>query len=315
MRVLRLLFLLPALFLLLQACSESPEAPLRLGTNVWPGYEPLYLGQQLNLIDREAIRLIEYPSASEVIRAFRNRALDAAALTLDEVLLLQQDGIPVSVILVLDISNGGDVIMARQEIADMSGLKGRRVAVESGALGAYVISRALEIHGLTLADIEVKHLEVSAHEDAYRDGVVDAAVTFEPVRTQLLNQGAHELFSSREMPGEIVDVLVVHSRMLEQQPQRLRALIAGWFATLAELQQQPGSSAALIAQRLRVTPAEVIAGYQGLELPSREENRQLLSSRGPLHTTIERLSATMQKNGLLRSTSAPATLLVDDLAQ
>lgn len=315
MKVLHQLFLIPALLLLLQACSEAPQPPLRLGTNVWPGYEPLYLAQHQGLIDPVAVRLIEYPSASEVIRAFRNHSLDAAALTLDEALLLQQDGIPISVILVLDISNGGDVIMARQEIADMAGLKGRRVAVESGALGAYVISRALEIHGMSLADIEVKHLEVSAHEAAYRQGVVDAAVTFEPVRTQLLNQGAHELFTSREIPGEIVDVLVVHSTLLEQQPQRLRALIDGWFAAVGELQHRPDSSAAILAQRLRVTPAEVIAGYQGLELPDREENRQLLRSGGPLHTTIERLSATMQKKGLLRNTSSPATLLVNDLVQ
>lgn len=308
MKALRLLLLLP-LILVLQSCSETVTPPLRLGTNVWPGYEPLYLARQLGHIDSKEVRLIEYPSASEVIRAFRNHALDAATLTLDEALLLQQDGIPVSVILVMDISHGGDVIMARSEIADMSALKGKRIAVESGALGAYVISRALEIHGMQLADIDVKHLEVSAHEAAYRNDEVDAAVTFEPVRTQLLNQGAHEIFSSREMPGEIVDVLVVHNDLLEQQKTRLNKLLSGWFKALDELQQNPDSSALILSQRLKVTPAEVLLGYEGLKLPSQEENRKLLAPTGSLHNTIERLSATMQQHGLLRDSSSSTTLI------
>ncbi len=308
MRLFRLLFLLP--LLLLGACSEQEGAPIRLGTNIWPGYEPLYLAQHLNHLNQASIRLIEYPSASEVIRAFRNRSLEAAALTLDEALLLQQDGVPVSVILVMDISDGGDVIMARREIADMAGLKGKRVAVESSALGAFVVSRALEIHGMSLEDIEVRHLEVSAHEPAYRKGEVDAAVTFEPVRTQLLAQGAHEIFNSREMPGEIVDVLVVHNTLL-QQPNRLKALLDGWFAALDHLNSQPEGAASIIAQRLQITPDEVLRSYRGLQLPSREENRQLLAPNGPLFTTVQRLSATMRQGGLLHTESSAAQLIHD----
>lgn len=64
---------------------------LRLGTNVWPGYEPLYLAAEHEAWpSRFNVRMVEYPSATEVLRAFRNRALEAAALTLDEVLLRQQ---------------------------------------------------------------------------------------------------------------------------------------------------------------------------------------------------------------------------------
>lgn len=257
---------------------------------------------------------MEYPSASEVIRAFRNRSLEAAALTLDEALLLQQDGIPVSVILVMDISDGGDVIMARKDVANMVALKGKRVAVESGALGAYVIARALELHGLKLAEIEVRHLDVSAHEAAYRDGEVDAVVTFEPVRTQLLNQGAHEIFSSREMPGEIVDVLVVHNAMLEQ-PQRLQSLVKGWFSALDHLKNQPQSAAGIIAKRLGVTPQEALDSYQGLQLPSRQENQQLLSDSGSLHVTVERLGATMRENALLRGEASSKALLFDGMVK
>lgn len=308
MRFLRHLLLLPLLWVLFGCSGGEPQQPIRLGTNIWPGYEPLYLAQHLDLIKPSDVRLVEYPSASEVIRAFRNRSLEAAALTLDEALLLQQDGIPVSVILVTDISDGGDVIMAREAIADMAALKGKRVAVESSALGAYVISRALEIHNLKLAEIKIKHLEVSAHEAAYRNGEIDAAVTFEPVRTQLIKQGAHEIFTSREMPGEIVDVVVVHNSLLEQ-PQRLKNLMDGWFGALDYLKNQPQSAAGIIARRLKISPQEVPGSFDGLQLPSREENQRLLAEGGALYTTVKRLSATMQQNGLLRGESSASALI------
>jgi len=83
----------------LAGCGVEPAPPLRIGTNVWPGYEPLYLARELGYLDPRSVHLVEYPSASEVIRAFRNHAIEAAALTFDEVLLLTQDGFKPRVVL------------------------------------------------------------------------------------------------------------------------------------------------------------------------------------------------------------------------
>ncbi len=125
------------------ACGEAPQTPMRIGTNVWPGYEPLYLARDLTYIDERFVRLVEYSSASQVIRAYRNGAIDAAALTLDEVLLLAQDELEPRVVLVMDVSHGGDVILGQAGLQDMRDLKGKRVGFEDTALGAYVLARAL----------------------------------------------------------------------------------------------------------------------------------------------------------------------------
>ena len=56
------------------------DQPIRIGTNVWPGYEPLYLARSLQDWQQDGdIVLVEYPSSTEVIRAFRNRAIESAA--------------------------------------------------------------------------------------------------------------------------------------------------------------------------------------------------------------------------------------------
>ncbi|RPI40603.1 MAG: hypothetical protein EHM59_21520, partial [Betaproteobacteria bacterium] len=132
-----------AFALAVPGCVRAPEPPLRIGTNVWIGSEPLYLARELGHLDAKAVQLVEYPSASEVLRAFRNQAIDGMVISLDELFGLAIDGLKPRIVLVTDISRGANVVVGRQGMESMHDLKGKRVAVESGALGAYVLSRAL----------------------------------------------------------------------------------------------------------------------------------------------------------------------------
>jgi NitT/TauT family transport system substrate-binding protein len=302
-----------ALVCLLAGCGQEAPKTLHLGTNVWPGYEPLHLARNLEGWQEDNIRLVEYPSATEVLRAFRNRSLEAASLTLDEVLLLRQDDIPIKVVLVHDISAGGDVILARPNIDSVKSLRGKRVGLESNALGAFVITRALELNGLDSKDIEIVPLDVNTHESAYLDNRVDAVVTFEPVRTKLLNAGAKEIFSSLEIPNEIVDVLVVHEDYIEKSPQVIRHLVEDWFEALAFMEKDMNNAAHILAQRLKVRPEEVIASFDGLHIPSRQESKELLGGPSPkLKDTLKHLQRILVANALIDDNVDIGNLLTAD---
>src|SRR3954465_14446694 len=153
-RTLRLLAcaaLLAALF----GCMREPETALRIGTNVWIGSEPLYLARELGRLDPQMVQLVEYPSASEVLRAYRNQAIDGMVISLDELFGLAADGLQPRVILVVDVSNGADVVVGRPGMRSMRDLKDKAVAVESGALGAFVLSRALAVNNMQPGDVNV----------------------------------------------------------------------------------------------------------------------------------------------------------------
>ncbi len=270
------LILLP----LLAGCS-APEEPFRVGTNIWIGYEPLYLARAQGDDDDTPIRLVAMSNATEVQRAMRAGMLEAAALTLDEVLVLRQDDLDLRVVLVMDFSNGADVLMARPEITSLEGLRGRRIGVESSAVGAVLLQGALEVAGLEIDDVELVHLAVDYHERAYMQGEVDAVVTFEPVRTQLLNAGAHTLFDSSRIPDRIVDVLVTTAAIAEARGDTLRRLIAGHFAAVELLRQEPLKAAQVMVARQGISAEEIVSSYKGLSIPDLAENRRLLAARHP----------------------------------
>lgn len=298
-----------AIILLLAFSSTSSAESLRVGTTLWPGYEPLHLANEIKAFKTD-IRMIHYPSTSGVLRAFKNRTVEAAALTLDEVVSLSESNIPVEIILVLDISEGADVIMAKPKLKNMQGLIGARVAVESTAVGAYTLSRALEVHNIDISKITLVNVENSSHKDAYDKDLADAVVTYEPVRTQLLNNGAVEIFNSKEIPGEIIDVLVVHKDIIESHDDELFDITQGWFKALKQMKDEPVDSYKFIASRMKVTNREAKESYYGLSLPSLDENKKLLTgSPAPISQTFDRLTEHMKRSGLIRQNTTHKAVL------
>lgn len=77
---------------LMLGCDSGQTNSIRVGTNAWPGYESGYLAEAKQLYGAAKIRMRQFSSATEVLRAFRNETIDVAALTLDETLLLAQEG-------------------------------------------------------------------------------------------------------------------------------------------------------------------------------------------------------------------------------
>lgn len=266
---------------LLSACVREPEPPLRIGTNVWIGSEPLYLARELGHLESASVRLVEYPSASEVLRAFRNQAIDGMVISLDELLGLAADGLDPRVILAVDISHGADVVVGRKGMQGMKDLKGKRIAVESGALGAFVLSRALALNGMSAADVTIVHLESNEHPRAFEKGEVDAAVTFDPFRSQLVRAGAVALFDSSQIPGEIVDLIAVRASALNKQPNALRMLLTGWFKATDYLRREPKDAARRMGLRQQASAEQFLETLKGLHLPSHEENLRMLSGAQP----------------------------------
>jgi NitT/TauT family transport system substrate-binding protein len=291
-------------------CVQETQPPLRIGTNVWIGAEPLYLARELGYLDSKAAQLVEYPSASEVSRAFRNEAIDAMVISLDELFVLAQSGLQPKVVLAVDVSNGADVVVGRTGMNTMKDLRGKRVAVESGALGAFVLSRALTLNGMQASDVNIVHLESNEHPAAFKMGSVDGAVTFDPYRSQMLDSGAHTVFDSTQIPGEIVDLMAVRASVLEKNSKAVQSVLTAWFKALDYLAANPKDAAARMAVREQITGDQFLHALQGLHFPSRADNLKMLAGDKPgLAASGRQLMTLMVEAKLLRNTLEIDSLL------
>lgn len=289
--------LLLAVVILATACIEPPRPALRIGANVWIGYEPFVLARHTGALPSDRFHILEYVSATQVLRGFRNGSLDLAAVTLDEALRVANGTDGAVVVAVLDVSSGADGIVARPEIAGES-LVGRRVGVEGTAVGAYMLARWLAAKGLTTADIATVPLTIDEHEEAYAGGRVDALVTFEPVLGRVVRRGARLIFSSRDCPNEIVDVLVARRSVLRERADDIRDLLAIWHRTRLDMLAHPDRAAAAMAPRLGSPAQDVRASLQTLRFPSASESDTLVHGGG-LRRTAAGLATVLRDHARL----------------
>jgi len=296
-------FLTLITLLFLSGCNEYKKSTLTIGSNVWPGYEPLYLAAKTDPDKTNFYKMVEFPSSSEVLRAFQNGSLDIAATTLDEAILLQSQGIDVKIILVLDISMGADVLLARPEIPSKTNLKGKKIGVEYTALGAYMLARYLELNHLAVTDITLVPVDVDQHELYFNQKKIDAIITFEPIRSRLYKKGARLVFSSAEIPGEIVDVLISRGEIWRNNKRKIRKITELWYETLDQINTDFEKLAPVMNERLNLTTDELRTAFQEIALADRSKNEKLLTGGHPqLVNTIQKVHLIMKVNKLLSET-------------
>jgi len=284
------LFLLPK--------CQNQKTLFRVALNIWPGYEILYLAKSLGYYENLPIRFVEVPSTSMVLRGLRNGTLEAGCVTLDEAISLLQDSIDIRVILVFDESRGGDVIMARPEIKSLNELRGKRIGLENSTVSAVLLDAALVEANLKVEDVTLVPMSISEHLQGYLNGKVDAVATFEPVRSQLIDQNAKILFSSEKIPGRILDILVVRTEIIDNYSNELTALLNGYFKALSYFKRYPTKASKMLEKRLG---KNVLNQFNGLYLPNLTDNYNYLKGENPrLISSTTALIPLMLKRNLLR---------------
>jgi len=280
-RCLRLAATLTAVCLLAISCVQQPKRPLRVALPFWPAYELAYLARDLGYYDARRVELIDTRPPLDSQRAYRHGIVDLAPMPLDEVVTLASHDPGERIVLVIDFSLGGDAVVAHADVTRAADLKGRRIAVEPTALGALMLARVLAQAHLTRDDVTVLLIDFEDQLEAFHTRRADAVITYEPLRSALLDRGARELFSSAQIPEEVADVLVAPAALVEERAADVGHVVDGWLRALEYFERQREDAARRIATRPGVTPVprsavQVLASLDGLRLVGRDQNARLL---------------------------------------
>lgn len=232
-------------------------------------------------------------------------------MTLDEALLLHEDDPDIRIVLVLDESNGADALIAQSGITTMNQLHGKRVAVETTALGAYVLRRALNQHQMHQDDVIVVHAPANEHFALFQTQAVDALITFEPMKSEALHAGGNILFDSSQIPGEVMDVLVVHADVLSQHHARLQQLLQAWFDAVDYLDKHSKDASKLMQPRLNLAPSDILKLYRDIKLPNLNQNLAWFAPAGQsshLYASMHRIAQVMQQQQFISDLPQPNIL-------
>lgn len=295
------------------------QVPLAVGMISWPGYEYLYLAEQKGLDRPFGLQLSvrQYSSLVDQRRAFERGDVPVMATTIPEAIAVCQE-LPrrcPQLFLVLDESAGADRIIARADIPSPAGLIGRRIGLERTVLGEYLLLRSFgERQPELRRDLQLRFDGPVALVQALREGELDAIVTYSPFDAPLLDDSRYRvLFSSRQIPGEVVDVLAVDPAYARRHGRELKALVHIWWSARDHARRFPTEARALMAQRQQLDPGEFEATERGLNYPGPDQQARLLAAAGPLARSMARIAGQMQQAGLISPGVPMPSLSLDHL--
>ncbi len=266
---------------LLSGCL-IPAKPITVATHLWPGYIPLTLANDMGWLDTQQVKLLHAETFTDSIQLIEQGKIDAAGLTLDEVLRIRENGIALAVILICDVSAGADMLLAKPSINTLAELKGKRIGVEDGALGALMKYEILQAAGLKAEEVQFVPLTTDLQIKAWHHNQIDAAITYEPTATHLHHEGGQSIFDSRQAPDLIYDVIAVHPNALDDaHADALHHLVAAHLKALAHINSNPDDAAYRMAAHFGLAADQVMTAFKGLLLPDLDNNYRMLKTTPP----------------------------------
>lgn len=289
--------------------EHSEPSSLSLAVGLSPGVEPLILARDTGQVTRSEVNYVEMNWASAAMRALRNLVVDAAVLSLDEVVRQSDFGSDLRIVLVTDVSRGADALLAQPGIKGVADLRGHRVGYELRSSGAFLLSSALHGGGLQIADVETVPLNAAEMAEAFSLGDVDVVVAAEPFRTHVLKSGAVEIYNSTRVGEDLCHVLVVREEKLAEHRSALLRLARAHFECLALLTGGTEHVDAAL-RREELTLDEFNKVLERVRFPTLEENRELIGGPNPkLAEMISRVAAAIHEEGAIGSSFDPVGLL------
>ncbi len=237
--------------LMLAGCSQSPNpqaAPkteFNIGWSIYAGWMPWPYAQQAGIVKKWSdkygikINLVQVNDYVESVNQYTAGKFDGVTVTnMDALTIPAAGGKDTSAIIVGDYSNGNDGILLKGATS-LSAIKGRQTYLVELSVSHYLLARGLESVGLKSTDVPTVNTSDADIVAAFGAADVNAAVAWNPQLSVMKGQaGVSQVFSSADIPGEILDLMVVDTATLKANPNLGKALAGIWYETVALMQQQ-----------------------------------------------------------------------------
>lgn len=298
----------------LSAVTAQAATPMKIGTVVWIGYGPFFVADAKGIYKKHGldVTLQMFTDPALIPTAMASNSVDGGMLTYDQVIGSVAKGLSQKVVMPIDYSNGGDAIVATKEITKISQFKGKKIGFNTLSPSDFLLSYAMKKNGLAEKDIEAIPMTPEAVPAAMASGGIPVGVTYEPSLSQILSQGDgkkfHVVFSSKDAPGLIADVLVFDDKYIKAHPKEIKSLIEAYIEGMAYMKAHPDESAAIIGKAMGVTGKEAMeqmGGVYNIPLVEMPKAFKKSSATTSYYASGEVISGILKNKGQI--TVVPAT--------
>jgi NitT/TauT family transport system substrate-binding protein len=231
--------------------AAAEKKDFKMAWTIYAGWMPWPYAVEAGIVKKWAdkygitIELVQINDYVESINQYTAGKFDAVTVTnMDTLTIPAAGGVDSTALIVGDYSNGNDGIVLKKG-DKLEDIKGRKVNLVELSVSHYLLARGLESIKLSERDVTVVNTSDADIVSAWAADDVTAAVPWNPQLSEIMKTpGTKLVFSSSQTPGEILDMTVVHTGVLKDNPAFGKALVGAWFETLALMNRQDAAGKA-----------------------------------------------------------------------
>lgn len=268
---------------LLFACHTSAPTqlkrpPLKVEFTSFVGEHSGIIAQEKGFFKAQGVDIeLIYKRYNQVeIANFSAGKYDAITLTMGSFINLSATNPDIQAVVVIDESTGADVVVAQSQIKTLADLKGKKLGTNLGGFSEIFVTEMLKTANLTSDDVNLVKLEASEIPQGMKNNTIQAGHTWEPYLSEAIKSGGNILFTSKQTPGLVLDIIVFRGEIIRDRPEDVRAFVRGWLEASAYWKANVQEGNAIISKALKI-PLNTIS-LEGVNLTDLGKNQKLFQS-------------------------------------
>ncbi len=220
-----LLIVILGLFLLF-GCSSKEDKELKIVTNSWIGYAPLFYAKESGYLDNLGIKLITTVSLEEAFDIFSVGKADLVTTTQHEYYALKKTFNSIKPVILIDRSLGGDMIMSNISLDELKNANKIDVFLEIDSINSEILKTFIKKYKLDISKMNFIDGDQSEFQDIKNDKSKNILiVTYSPYNEPLNDSGFMELVSTKDLDSIIViDSICATDKIINKYPDVLKKL-------------------------------------------------------------------------------------------
>ena len=259
-------YLLAVSLLIISPASFAKDS-FSICWSIYVGWMPWHYGESEGIVKKWAdkydiaIDVVQINDYIESINQYTAGQFDGCTMTnMDALTIPAAGGVDSTALIVGDFSNGNDGVILKNK-SSLKDIKGQQVNLVELSVSHYLLARGLEKVGLSEKDIKVVNTSDADMVAVYGTDDVTAVTTWNPLLAEIETMpNSNRVYDSSQIPGEIIDLLVVNTETLKDNPKLGKALAGAWYEIMNHMSSGKKSKSA------RMSMAEAsgtdLAGYE-----------------------------------------------------
>ncbi len=279
---------------------------IKIGVIIYPGFAPFFIADEKGYFEKEGVNaeVVLISDPNQAIPLLESNEVQLLFSSADFTTIISDAGVDVKEIFASDIGYGSDGLLVKNDVNNISDLKGKTVYLGMGYPSHFLFRYLTKQAGLENDDVTLVDMGADQVGAAFVAGQIDYGMSWEPWLSQAAERKDGKLlFSSKDEPGIITDTFVVRTDTLNSRTEDVKAIVRAWFDSIKFINSSPSEANSIMAKNLGLSVEDFEAQVSTIKFLTHQENLDKFSKKTSLnlYDLTDKVIEIYSEDGIIQS--------------